>query len=472
MDTYLEESFADGNVQLFVGSGLSRGLYPDSKELREKLLDDPIVVDANETTLKNVLGGAGGVSLEDAAEFYELNQGPEALMRVVKRLYGVTKKPGAIHDKLWKLPHVRWIYTTNFDCLVEDALGRPKQPPEVITRGSSIPDIPRSRRVVFKPHGCARKSSARDEFVITRNDYLNYSHRRTLEMLKTLYDISTKVFLFIGYSLRDLNMRHIITEACRIAKVRSYAILHDTSGPESRYWQKLGVTLVQGNAEDFVTGVLKSFPAHEFEFDVKADERIEEKDQIAIKALQVLKDAMAGATEVNVMIDAGSTTLQFAKVLARAVLEGTASLEKVRIVTNSPLAMDELTPALRRSTIESCPTIIGGPLRFSTRAYTPDALNAQSQLKPFADSNLPTLAFVGASAVDEHGLKTKTEAEVAIKKAFIEAANEVYVLVDHDKTRSLPGGYVFSEWDKERMTILTDRVLKMSHLEHLCKAIK
>jgi DeoR/GlpR family transcriptional regulator of sugar metabolism len=472
MDTYLEEAFSSGNVQLFVGSGLSKGLYPDSLELREKLLDDPIFVDAAETALKKVLGGADGVSLEDAAEFYELYQGPDALLRVVKRLYGVAKKPGDIHDKLWKLPHVRWIYTTNFDCLVEDALCRPKQPPEVITRVSDIPDVSRTRRVVFKPHGCARKSVVRDEFVITRNDYLNYSHRRTLEMLKTLYDISTKVFLFLGYSLRDLNMRHIITEASRIAKVRSYAILQETSGPESRYWQKLGVTLVQGNAEDFVTDVLKSFPAYEFEWDQKADVRVEEKAQIATKALRILKDAITTDSEINVIIDAGSTTLHFAKLLAREVQEGNASLRNVRIVTNSPFVMEELTPALRHSKIDCSPTIIGGPLRFSTRAYTPDITSAQNQLRPFTDSRHLTLAFVGATAVDETGLKTKTEAEVPIKKAFIDVANDVYILVDHAKIRSLSGGYVFSEWKKDQMTLITDRVEEMSAMGHFCKAIK
>ncbi|MEI7999631.1 MAG: hypothetical protein WCH62_09040, partial [Candidatus Omnitrophota bacterium] len=154
MDKYLKESFDDGNVQLFVGAGLSKGLYPDSIELREKFLDEIIVVDSVETKLRNVLNGADGVPLEDVAEFYELYQTPDDLLRIVKGRYSKAyTKPATIHEQLWRLPHVRWIYTTNFDCLVEDALSRPKQPPEVITRAPGISDIPRSRRVVFKPHG-------------------------------------------------------------------------------------------------------------------------------------------------------------------------------------------------------------------------------------------------------------------------------------------------------------------------------
>jgi DeoR/GlpR family transcriptional regulator of sugar metabolism len=426
MDTYLGESFSNGNVQLFVGSGLSRGLYPGPEQLRDKLLDEPIYVEGTRTALRDVLAGAAGVSLEDAAEFYELYQGSDGLLRVIRRLYSPSKRPAGVHEKLWRLPHVRWIYTTNFDCLVEDALGRPKQAAEVITRGAEIPEVPRARRVVFKPHGCARKSIARSEFVITRNDYLNYSHHHPLETLKTLYDISTKVFVFIGYSLRDLNMRHIISEAGRAANVRSYAVLQDTSGPEARYWQKLGVTLIQQDADQFVTDVLRAFPTYEFEWDEKVDDRVDEKEQIANKALLHLSDAINSEyPSVNVIIDAGSTTLYFAKALAREVVEGSISLEKVRIVTNSPLAMEELTPAIRRSRGQATPTIIGGPLRFSTRAYTPDATSAGNQLRPFAESGARTLAFMGATAVDESGLKTKTEAEVAIKKAFIVVADGV-----------------------------------------------
>ena len=65
--------------------------------------------------------------------------------------------------------------------------------------------------------------------------------------------------------------------------------------------------------------------------------------------------------------------------------------------------MDELTPAVRRSKGEFSPTIIGGRLRFSTRAYTPDETSALSQLRPFVESGIPILAFMGATAVHRVG---------------------------------------------------------------------
>jgi len=137
MDTYLKDCFATGNTQLFVGSGLSAGLYPNAIELRELLLKEPIFTDNVQDTLRTALGGANDVTLEDAAEFFELYQGPDALMRLIRKIYGgpIIKPLPGIHEKLWLLPNVQCIYTTNFDCLIEDALKEPTQPPEVITRG-------------------------------------------------------------------------------------------------------------------------------------------------------------------------------------------------------------------------------------------------------------------------------------------------------------------------------------------------
>ncbi|MGA1871776.1 MAG: SIR2 family protein [bacterium] len=471
MDSYLEESFGNCNIQLFVGSGLSNGLYPNSQELLAKLLDDAIYIEGKLTTLREVLGNSADVSLEDAAEFYELYQGSNALIHLIKGLYGIPKRPIDIHEKLWKLPNVCWIYTTNFDSLIEDALCRPKQPPEVITRGADIREIKTTKRVVFKPHGCARKSTLRNEFVITRNDFLNYSHSRMLEMLKTLYDISTKVFLFIGYSLKDLNMRHILSEASRTGIVRSYAVFQDASGPEARYLKELGVTLIEQSVEEFVEEVLTSFPAYEFEWDEKIDERVDEKEEIANKALLKIKNTIQKNDSLNIIIDAGSSTLHLAKSLTREALQGTISLKNVRIVTNSPLVMDELMPAIGRSKGEAKTTIIGGPLRFSTRAYTPDEASAHNQLRSLSDSKVYTIAFMGATALDENGLKTKTKAELSIKHAFIGVADEVYILADHSKIRSLSKGYVFSVWDKNKMTIITDRVKAMREMAQFCKAI-
>src|ERR1035437_1370789 len=161
MDNFLKESFASGNVQLFVGSGMSSGLYPDAQALLDKLLDDTVYSDGTQTTVRALLGEPSTFSLDDVAEFYELYHGTPALLDVIKNTYGQHRPSTEAHKNLWKLPHVRWIYTTNFDCLVEDAITRPKEAAEIVTRGKDIKLISARQRVVFKPHGCARRSSSR-----------------------------------------------------------------------------------------------------------------------------------------------------------------------------------------------------------------------------------------------------------------------------------------------------------------------
>lgn len=93
MDTYLQDCFASGNLQLFIGSGLSTVHYPDSNELCDRLIDDPIYVEGLQATLRAVLGNPADVSLEDAADFYELYQGPDALLRVIKHIFGASNLP-------------------------------------------------------------------------------------------------------------------------------------------------------------------------------------------------------------------------------------------------------------------------------------------------------------------------------------------------------------------------------------------
>jgi len=245
MDRHLIEAFEEENVQLFLGSGLSHGIYDSVGEFRRRLLKEKITTGGKERTLEEVLAEDSAIptthienayGLGDIAEFYELYDGSQALLEIVKKTYGKKRNSTETHNNLWKLPGVRLIYTTNYDCLSEGALRSPLQEPIVATRLSELKDLHPDNRIVFKPHGCACTSTERADFVITRTDYLNYSSRRILEELKTLYDIFTRTFLFLGYSLEDHNIRQIIAEANRLEpNIRAYAVLKDVSVPEVRY---------------------------------------------------------------------------------------------------------------------------------------------------------------------------------------------------------------------------------------------
>lgn len=460
MDQQLIRAFNEGNVQLFVGAGLSNPPYPTSSELCRKLLEDKSLDYGKAASLRSVLGSKATVSLEDAAEFFEIYRGEYDLCRFLREVFSPreTDEPREVHKKLWRLPNTRLIYTTNFDCLIEDAIGRPRQPPRVVTNARELRDIDDAERVVFKPHGCARSSNERSDFIITRTDYLNYSYYKPLELLRTRYDLGQKTFLFLGYSLRDLNMRHIITEAHRMgAGAKAYAAMTDASGPEARYWKHLNVTLVKTPAEEFLDELLACFTLDESEWAEKVGERIIEKRRIACKAVDLIQKEAADSS-LNILIDAGSTCLHMAQMLIDRVLCDQIPSGKVTIFTNSA----PIIAAISKTNVapDQCLRLIsiGGPLKYATQAIVrPQGFKMEDISEWKRRPGERTLAFVGVTSIDRNGLKTRTRDEVPVKRAFIDCAEEVYVLADHSKIRHLAEGICFSPISASKMTILTDR---------------
>lgn len=461
----LLNAFEIGNVQIFIGSGLSKPPYPSVNDFKQKVLDEPIVINRKISNVRTALNNVSDemISFEDAAQFYEIYAGEEELLNKIKYNFDTPEKPKKVHTDIWKLPNVKWIYTTNWDCLIEDALGKPQQTPQIITNASKIRDIPEGRRVVFKPHGCARTSENRNEFVITRNDYLNYSNKRPLEWLRTQYDIATKVFLFLGYSLNDLNIRHIITEASKYSKIKAFAVLTETNGPESEYWDKLGVKIVEMSVENFIDELFKHYPPNEAEWEAKINARVQDKIEIANKAVRIIED-YAKDNVINIILDAGSTSVHLARKLTLKLKNDQLDADKLQIITNSPVIIDELTKVMSIRGKMSSLYIIGGPFRYNTRAFAPEKESAKFQLSFLNTSNNFTLAFIGATAINEKGLLLGSSHEANIKNEFISCANEVFILADHAKTRILPKGNLFSKWIKNKMKIITDRPEELSVL--------
>jgi DeoR/GlpR family transcriptional regulator of sugar metabolism len=478
MDKHLIRAFDDGTVQLFVGTGLSSPPYPTSSELCLRLLEEKSF-DYGEgmSTLLNVLGGNSNVSLEDAAEFFQIYRNDIELCRFLRDAFEPkeTDEPRDVHKKLWRLPNTKLIYTTNFDCLIEDAIKRPKQPPRVVTNARDLRDIDDTERIVFKPHGCARLSSKKSEFVITRTDYLNYSYYKPLELLRTRYDLTQRTFLFLGYSLRDMNMRHIITEAHRLgAGTKAYAVMTDVSGPEARYWKQLNVTLVQMAAEQFIDKLLSCFALDESEWADKVGERITEKRLIARKAVDLIQEEIAHSSSLNILVDAGSTCLYVAKMLIERVLHDQIPSENVTIFTNSAPIIAEISQT--NIAPDQCLQFIsiGGPLKYATQAFVyPSGFNMKDVAGWEQRPGKRTIAVIGVTSIDPEGLKTRTRDELPVKKAFIEAADEVYVLADHSKISHLTQGICFSSLSTTKMTIITDR--KESYekeFQELVKAVR
>ena len=108
---------------------------------------------------------------------------------------------------------------------------------------------------VLKIHG---DISCPDEIVLTRSDYESYFTKRPAvsTLLKGL--LLNRTFLFIGYSLRDINLQIILNEVSSLlkdARRPAYAVLFDASDSDIEHWAKQGKKTQKNSKKSQKNGV-------------------------------------------------------------------------------------------------------------------------------------------------------------------------------------------------------------------------
>ena len=185
-------------------------------------------------------------------------------------------------------PRPPLLITTNYDDLMERAFEDAGQPFDLITyvaegehRGKFIhrrPDgsthlIERpneyagialdDRRqflhpVVLKIHGAVdREDAERDSFVITEDDYIDYLTRTELASLipATLAErLKRSHFLFLGYGLRDWNLRVILQRVWGQQRLswQSWAIQRGPSALDRRFWDRRGIDVMDEELKRYI----------------------------------------------------------------------------------------------------------------------------------------------------------------------------------------------------------------------------
>lgn len=111
------------------------------------------------------------------------------------------------HEVLASLP-IPTYWTTNYDALIEEALGKAGRLPDVKrTVANLATTLPRRDAVVYKMHGDITQS---DKAVVTKDDYEAYSSTHQLFASALQGDLVSKTFLFIGFSFSDPNLSYIL----------------------------------------------------------------------------------------------------------------------------------------------------------------------------------------------------------------------------------------------------------------------
>ena len=135
----------------------------------------------------------------------------------------------------------------------------PGQEPVVIVKPNEYGALSLERRtVILKVHGAVdRTDSERDSYVITEDNYIDYLTRTDISRLVPVA-LAAKLrqahILFLGYSMRDWNLRAIFHRIWQERKrgYKSWSIQLDPEPIEEAFWRNRGVDILNVRLEDYV----------------------------------------------------------------------------------------------------------------------------------------------------------------------------------------------------------------------------
>lgn len=287
----IARALCDGNVIPFLGAGASmlsrpqgepfdprtsRGL-PTGAELARVLAEDA-----------SYPGGEDLGDLAKVSSYFADISGRRPLRQLLRLCLDRPYDPGPLHRMLATTNACMTIVVTNYDRLVEQAFDEAGKPYDLVVYPADVKDFvgvlhwehgrdePRrvasnelvidlkNTNVIFKMHGTICPANPKyDHFVITEEDYIEFLSRMTSNnAIPSLFSthFRDKSFLFLGYSLRDWNLRVLLKNLGKSwgqraddpDAPRSWAIQLDPSDLERRLWEKRGVTIFPGNLDSFV----------------------------------------------------------------------------------------------------------------------------------------------------------------------------------------------------------------------------
>jgi hypothetical protein len=290
------KAITDGRVVPFFGAGVNLcgrpaetawqlGQYlPSGGELAEHLAKEygyppSEVQDLVRVSQYVAVVVGSGPLYEELHSLLDADYRPTPLHQFFATLPAVLRQKGYPHPG-------QLIVTTNYDDLMERAFQDAGQPFDLVSymaegeergkflhwpsegearliekpneyRGLSLDQRP----VILKIHGAVdRATGERDSYVITEDHYIDYLTRTDISNLVPV-TLAAKLrrshFLFLGYSLRDWNLRVILHRIWGEQKLtwKSWAIQLNPHPIDIEFWRKRDVDIFDVRLEEYMTAL-------------------------------------------------------------------------------------------------------------------------------------------------------------------------------------------------------------------------
>jgi hypothetical protein len=289
-----------GRVVPLLGAGVNRCGRPDGvKWHKPEYLPDGHELAVHLAEVSDFPEPA--TDLVRVSQYIAVMDGEGPLYTELRELLDANYPPTAVHDLLAELPELRaacqqaeppgLIITTNYDDLLERALRSHGVPfdlvcyqaagkrtgsflhyphgeqPVLIEVPNQYTDVdPEKCLVVLKIHGAIdRDDETRDSYVITEDDYIDYLAKvEPSEFLpaSVLAYLKRCHLLFLGYSLRDWNLRVILNKIWDAQRVgyKHWAVQLHPADVDQAFWATRSVQILDMRLEGYIADLRERLP--------------------------------------------------------------------------------------------------------------------------------------------------------------------------------------------------------------------
>lgn len=201
----------------------------------------------------------------------------------------------AIHDGILELDPT-CIITTNYDTLLEEAALKKNRQFWVVGKDSDLPQN-HGERLLVKMHG----DLINENIVLTENDYYDYSRNFPLIRSYVVSQFASKVVLFVGFSLSDINLKYILREVqsdLGSKMQKAYLLSQETPSPvEMNNFKERGVNVLAippNTAQDIIS---------KQKLEPRPDHYLSERGRTLVYQLSILRDFKESVTLIDLAID-------------------------------------------------------------------------------------------------------------------------------------------------------------------------